>query len=314
MALIYLVGDGGPVGFVLSDSVGDFQLKASSPGTYSLRIERIGFESQVSEDFHVPVHGVRGLAVRLALQPIELVGLTVSTSRVCGIDSGAERDLLTVWSEARKALASLVAGRSEDRHFLVELAQSELDRGLRVQSEEVDTVASDEVHGFGFAPPEHLQRYGWGLVENDQVTRFYGPSPEALLSGWFTANHCFALVGDEDLGGNLGIGFESAEDRMRVGMQGVLVIEPESWRLVEIRFRFRGEKGLDRAADQGGEIQVDVDPAFGWYVSAWRMRVPILEVARLSRLSRTDVVSTIRPRYRVAGYVERRGRVIAVGN
>lgn len=314
-AAVYLLVDARPIAAVLSDASGRFHLSAPSEGDYSLQIDRIGFATERSAVFSVPPAGVTGLTMRVRVRPIELDPLSVSASKVCDLRDSDESDLLTVWAETRKALTSTMVGaRTGGRSFRVEISERELDRGLNVETESADTIVTDADHGFDFAPLDELQLYGWGRVEDEVITRFYGPSPEALLSPWFGASHCLSLTDDDDHPDELGLAFESIDDAMTIGIEGVFWIDPLTWTLRSIDFRFTGDRDLERAREQGGRIGLAVDPELGWYVQEWRLRSPILRRGQLGRIGRIGVVRTTQRRNEVAGYQEKQGRVIGIAN
>lgn len=310
-AAVYLFAGSRAIAAILSDESGRFHFTAPSAGDHSLQVDRIGFASERSEVFLVPPDGVTDLIMRVRVRPIELDPLSVSASKVCDLGDSLEPGLLTVWTETRKALNSTMVGaRTGGRRFRVELSERELDRDMDVESERVDTIVTDADHGFNFAPLEELQLHGWGRIEDGVMTRFYGPSPEALLSPWFGANHCLSLADDRP--GWLGLAFESIDGAMTIGIDGVFWIDPNTWQLRSIEFRFTGDRDLERAGEQGGTIELAVDPGLGWYVQNWRLRSPILRRGRLARVGHIGVVR--QRRYDVTGYLERQGRVIGIAN
>jgi hypothetical protein len=166
-------------------------------------------------------------------------------------------------------------------------------------------------HGFEFVPSGQLEVSGWARSENSIVDRFYGPSPEVLLSPWFGRTHCFSLALSNRAADRVGLGFESIADSLDVGMSGVFWLDSSSWRLLEIEFRFTGLRELEQAKHQGGVIVLDSDDNGGWYVTEWHMRRPILRRGRLAWTSGVRGRTATR-QYTTVGYVERAGRVLAV--
>ena len=153
----------------------------------------------------------------------------------------------------------MIGGRTWPAQFLVEMSDRELDWNLEVTSHTTDTVRVASDHGFAFAPMDDLQKDGWGRIEDGATTRFYGPSPEALLSSWFGANHCLSLADERDAESNFGLAFESIGESLAIGMEGVFWIDPSSWHLRRIDFHFTGSRDLRRAPEQGGSIELAVD-------------------------------------------------------
>ena len=69
---------------VLTDADGRFMARADHPGPHRIRIDRIGYESLVTDRFDVPVSGTV-YDVLVPIQPVELVGIDVSASRRCEV-------------------------------------------------------------------------------------------------------------------------------------------------------------------------------------------------------------------------------------
>jgi hypothetical protein len=310
-AAVYLLEESTAVDAALSDAEGRFRLVAPRSGLFRLQVDRIGFESEVSQPFDVPPAGTFGIAMGLRVSPIELDALAVEADRVCDVDLRGSTELVRVWQEARKALTTtMLGGRTGSAEFLLELTESRLDRDLDVETSRSDTLVVAGDHGFDFVAIEELERDGWGRMEGEVMARFFGPSPETLLSTWFGANHCLSLGEERDEDSNIGLAFESIEDSLAIGMEGTFWIDPADWHLRRITFRYTGSSDLERARHQGGDIELAVDPGAGWYVREWRLRRPILERGPLEVLPGGGRVRTVARRSVVVGYEERRGRVL----
>lgn len=311
-AAVYLLNDNATaVAVTLSQTEGSFRLRAPEVGSYRLRVERIGFDTEVSALFDVGPDGVDGLAMALPVRPIELAPLAVEAQRVCSIDDEATDALTRVWWEARKALFATVLSSESEQVYVVEVVERELSRDLEVREEIADTSSVIGGHVFGFVPEEELRESGWGSVEDGEVTRYFGPSPELLLSPWFGSTHCFGQA--EDPGGRIGLRFESIPDSLEIGMRGVFWLDPDSWRLSEIEFSYTGSRDLERARHQGGSIQLDMGEGGGWFVSQWYVRRPIMRRGPLVWSPSGARSRTAARSYTVAGYVERAGRVLPSG-
>ncbi len=310
-ATVYLLASTSTaVAVSLSDGDGSFRLEAPAPGFYRLRVERIGFEAEASDEFEIAADGRSDLMMALRVTPILLDPLSVSAERVCEVrldDGGA---LVAVWSEARKALmATMVGAGRTDVAYLIELLEKDLAADLFVESARADTLMVTGIHGFEFVPVEELGRSGWGRLEAGDVVEFYGPSPEVLLSPWFGENHCLSLQSAGE-GRLVGLAFESIRNSLAVGMEGVFWLDPVTWRLGRIDFRYTGVPELRNAREQGGSVFLQVGPAGTWYVSAWEIRRPILTRARLGWRNRVGNFRVATRQYRIDGYFERSGRVL----
>ena len=311
-AAIYLISaSGDAAGADLSNEQGRFRLDVPVPGPYRLRVERIGYETELTDEFDVPPGGLAGLEIKLRVRPIELDPLEVRAQRVCQIAAESANRLLSVWYEARKALAAtlLSAGRS-GMTYVVELYEREMDRNLHIRSDRTDTLSVGSGRAFQFIREEELEDVGWGRVEKGVITRFYGPSPEAVLSPWFESSHCFTLVKNhEEHADELGLAFATIDDVVPVGMEGVFWIDPVGWHLRSIDFRYEAASMPRNAKHQGGTITLDINPNGSWYVKSWLIRRPILGA---DQRRRTSFIPGLIPDRRqvVVGYLERGGRVL----
>jgi len=300
-AVVYLLDvDLQGVRAVLTDSVGGFRLSAPEPGPYSLRIERIGYETAQFPTFVLPPGGVRSLRPVVQVRPVELEGLSVTAERVCDL-RGDGGDLLRVWSEARKALTATVLSeaRGEDE-FLVEVSERRLNRRLLALGERVDTVRTAWNSAFQFVPVDELAEVGWGRVEDGVVWEVYGPSPQVLLSPWFAEHHCLGVapIGTDSI---VGLEFSSRDDALQIGIEGTFWFAPQSWHLQRISFGFTGLPREGEATHEGGEIELRMEDGGGWYVESWRIRVPT---------ERTRGGGLFGGGGQFAGYVETAGRVL----
>lgn len=311
-ATVYLLSEGAAaVAVTLSGAEGTFRLGVPGEGAYRLRVERIGFETEVSELFTVGSEGLDGVTMEVPVRPIELAPLAVEVERVCSVDDDRSDVLTRVWWEARKALVATMLSLEQGQVYVVEVAERELDRDLRVKEERADTSAVVGGHVFGFVPEDELRLSGWGRVEDGVVTRYFGPSPELLLSPWFGSTHCFGQT--EDQAGRRGLTFESIPDSLEIGMRGVFWLEAESWRLTELEFSYVGSRELEQAKHQGGSILLEVLESGGWVVSQWHIRRPIVRRGPLVWSPSGSRSRTATRSYTVTGYVERAGRVLSSG-
>jgi hypothetical protein len=287
---------------VLSDGTGGFRFVAPEPGRYSLRIERIGFETSLFPPFEVPEGGVRNLRLAVQVRPIELEGLSVTAESVCDI-AGDGGDLVRVWSEARKTLVTTALTEAQGNlEFTLEVSQRTMNRRFLVLVEQVDTLRTARNSAFGFVPVDELGDAGWGRIESDAV-EVYGPSPQILLSPWFTDHHCLGLA-PPSADSLVGLAFSSKEGVFQVGIAGTFWFN-RSWLLERISFRFTGLPALDELTEQAGEIVLAAGRSGSWYVHSWQIRVP-------SWRARQGGLFGGRGEPEIMGYVETGGRVIAL--
>ena len=296
---------------VLSDGAGRFRADLAGPGAYRLRIERIGFETEeIAELVVSPSEEERIITLRV--RPLELDPLAVTAERVCHAEASRNPELLRLWSEARKALAqTALSAQDSSRVFQVEVSERTLDPELEVQSATADTLALSGAHAFIFQPVERLGSTGWGEREDDRVTTLFGPSPDAFLSARFGATHCLSLAEDARPESRVGVAFESIPDSLEVGLKGTFWLDPSSWRLRRIDFRYTGTPELEDARHQGGTVILDVSDEGQWYAAAWSVVGPVLDASGARYTRAADNVLMRTQAYRVQGYLEHAGRVLA---
>lgn len=107
-AMMVLQADGQEVGVVLTNGAGRFILRAPSAGTYTVRADRIGFASTLSDPFQLARGDTLDLRMVSQVQVIELEGLYIEGESRCTVrpEAGRAVALALVWEEARKALAA----------------------------------------------------------------------------------------------------------------------------------------------------------------------------------------------------------------
>jgi hypothetical protein len=300
-AAVYLLdSERGAVRAVLSDSAGDFRFMAPRAGRYSLRVERIGLETILLPPFDLPEAGVGDLRPMLRIRPIELDAVDVTADRVCDVDRDAG-DLVRIWLEARKALMATVLSDAQGGiEFTIEVSERLFDLGLYVVDEVVDTLSTSTSSAFEFLEIDEASGVGWGEVEDEGISALYGPSPEILLSTWFTDHHCFGLV-PPSADSLVGLEFGSIEDALRIGMEGTFWLSSRSWALRRIDFAFQGPD-LDPRLTEGGWVELRTGDWGSWYVDSWSIRVPV------HQLRRRGLFGPGRPA--LVGFLETAGRVL----
>ena len=88
----------------LTNSYGRFVLRVGRVGVYTVRVERLGYETRTSDPIHL--HAGQTFRIRmLTFQiPIEVDELRVEGEQQCVVRPEEGMALATVWEEARKAL------------------------------------------------------------------------------------------------------------------------------------------------------------------------------------------------------------------
>ena len=97
---------------VLTDSLGEFGVRAPSPGAYRLRFERLGFRPITTDRFILDEGETETKAIRAAAVSISLDRIVVTDRPRCRVLPEADTLTARVWSAVRGVLASAAAGES----------------------------------------------------------------------------------------------------------------------------------------------------------------------------------------------------------
>ena len=291
---------GDPVAWRLTNAAGRFGFASIRAGTYTLRTDRIGHASVLSDPF--TVEGGQAVVRRLEtpVEAIMLAGIEVAGSRRCEVRPGQGEGTATVWEEARKALeATSRTSRLGVYRYVIRHYERDWDaRARQVRSEESRIESRQLASPFRSLDIDDLVEKGFTDERN-----YYAPDADVLLSDRFLDTHCMSLSeGEGEAEGLLGLSFEPTEDRGVTDISGVLWLNPEDAELQWLDYQY---EFLDVPNSQrlGGKILFAGLPDGTWIVREWYIRMPYLEV----------VVERGRPdRTRLVGIKEVGGLVVRV--
>jgi len=276
-AIVALLDEGGSSrGAALTDAAGAFRIRTTAPGTYRIRIERIGYATLTSDPFRLAPGQVMERAWHLPVAAVELSSLEVSVSDPCATRPEAADKLREVWVEARKALeAARLSRRRVGREFEWERRERRLDpQSLAVLEERVTLGTTLDESPFRTRSAEEIAREGWASVLPARI-HYFGPDVDALLSDWFLDGHCFRLVRDA---GRIGLAFRPLDRGQRVELEGVLWLDEATAELRTLEFRYVGLPYGTAAALAGGEARFARLGDGRWILHEWTLRAPELEL------------------------------------
>jgi hypothetical protein len=260
---------------------GRFSLAAPAPGTYVLRVDRIGHESAVS-----PVLALRAgetMEQRLVApaRAVQLEGISVrqsgrSSGRRCQLRPGAGEAAATLWTEARKALnaAAWAQGARRTTYEVVRFDR-ELDPGsLGVLREDRRVGTAVTTHPFASIPADSLSRRGF-VQSGPAGTFYYAPDALVLLSDTFLDDHCFRVAegGGEGL---VGLAFQPVPGRGVPEVRGVFWLDRASAELRWLEYEYVGLPASLPEGKLGGRVEFQRLPSGAWFVSRWALRMPRL--------------------------------------
>jgi hypothetical protein len=298
----------------LSNSRGEFVLQLPRPGHFALRLLRIGYRP--SDGSPVAVSGAGTVTTRLVFsaEPVVLPAVTVNAPETCRVGADTGLVIARVWEEARKAMLStqLSADSAPLVAEWIEYDRTLDSTGRVVRDQRVRTSRHPTTHAFRSQAADFLADSGYVVTTRD-VTTFYVPDVDVLLSDVFASGHCFALAAPPSASANLiGVAFHpSARRRAFRDIEGTLWLDRGSAELRKLSFAYTNLPEAALSAGAGGEVEfLRLDDGI-WIVSRWHVRMPQLATERpmFSGLRRIVVAGT---RVALRGVKESGGEVTSI--
>jgi carboxypeptidase family protein len=252
------------------------------PGSYRVRVRRIGYLPFISSELKVPRAGE--LVLNVESPRVMLQGIVVNSRSQCKRTDPDARSLATVWDEIDKALRSSQLTLDDLEGIgLARIYRTEVTSAGAVVSADTTIFPIADRRPFGAIDPETLASEGYVVGDENKGWSYYAPDDVVLLSEQFAATHCFRLVRDPNRPGQIGVSFEPAPQRKLADITGVLWVDESSSELREIVFHFANAKALSRF-DAGGFTRFRRMPSGTWIVDEWKLSVPRLELRQSGKL------------------------------
>lgn len=279
-----LDGGGNATGSTLTGPDGAFVLEALQPGRFTLRVERIGYETWTSEPFELSTRTTISRRLEVPVLPVHLESLTVSVESECGLRPGTGEGLLQAWDEVRKALDVSVWTEEPGRiQFELRTWTRQLDVAARVaRGQESRSTWKTGRSSFVSPPAEILAEFGFVQPDGEGSHIFFGPDAQLLLSEAFRADHCFSLVwGREEHDELIGLAFDPIHRGETPRVEGVLWLDPATGELRDLEFEFVDINlvGYLREHRAWGRAWFRRLPPGIWVVSRWWIRTPVIRVS-----------------------------------
>ena len=270
------------VAAALASEGGRFTLHAPAPGSYQLRVLRIGFRRTESRPFRLETGETVDRQIQIPQIPTALARIRVEGPQRCeGLSNGGEA-VATVWEEVRKAVQAVALTGDEKR---LVMRVRDYSRDVALDGKSSSHEQSSEREGSSARPyisptPASIARDGYVRREPDALW-YYAPDADVLLSDSFVDTHCFRLQ-DLAAGGDssIGVAFEPVRGRSAPDIRGVLRVDRRTAELRELEFEYTA---LPRAASDrgfGGRVAFQRIPGAGWIIREWRVRAPVLRMVR----------------------------------
>jgi hypothetical protein len=276
-AIVILIdATGSRVAGTLSESTGRYRLRVPAPGTFSLRVDVIGFRSATVPPFPVAADAAVTRDIQFAFARTQLPTVAVTATSTCARVGDETGDAPRLWSEVRKTLeASRIA--IEERRFTVALRRFERtiglpDSTLRASRTWTQTAVSE--NPFETLTPDAVAQGGFA-VDSDSARLYYAPDARILLADSFVASHCFGTrrSGPD---GAIGLTFRPQQTGKRIDISGVLWLDSATAELRSLEYRYL--PALSRQDVGGGMVAFGRYPTGVWGVQRWMIRLPVLRV------------------------------------
>ncbi|HWL40996.1 MAG TPA: carboxypeptidase-like regulatory domain-containing protein [Gemmatimonadaceae bacterium] len=272
-ALVALVDSGERVVVEGVSSEGGTRTLSAPPGTYRVRVRRIGFLPYLSAPVSLPHAGE--LVVPVESARVALQSVIVTSRSGCGPIDRNDRTLSLIWDEIAKALRTTQLNardfESIARYFVY---RSRLSADASVVSSDTTFFPVGRSRPFGVRNAAVLAVHGYVLGDERTGWVYYAPDETVLLSEQFAATHCFRAVRDNKRSGEVGIEFKPASGRKMPEIAGTLWVDEGTAELRELVFRFVNAGVLEDFRAGGNTRFRRVSS--GWIVSEWSLRAPIL--------------------------------------
>jgi len=291
--VLLLTEEGDEAGGYLTNAAGRFLIQAPKPGTYTLRAERIGFETTLSEAIRLD-RGER-YGIRLTTSPIaiQLDELRVEGEQRCVVRPGEGMELAHVWEEARKALTVQEwTERERAYRFQISRYERELDpTSLAVRSESRQLLSGISESPIRSRPAEELLSEGFIRVTAGREYQYFGPDAAVLLSDLFLDTHCFRLARNPNRAGQIGLSFEPVRRGGIPDISGTLWLDEETAGLRVLEYGYTWSPWEEVQGVARGRVEFENLPNGAWIVRRWWIRMPVV--------TQTLPVSSLAPRSRV---------------
>lgn len=295
-ALVALIDGDRVVAEGLSSEAGTITI-GSAPGTYRVRVRRIGFRPFLSEQVVLPFKGE--LLLHVESQKIILDAMVVTASAQCGAIKSDAQALSALWDAIAIALrASQLNSADLSAMGKMRIYKRELGRNGEVVSNNTSVIPITNKRPFGALDPASLLTRGY--VRGNEATgwEYFAPDETVLLSDDFAATHCFKVTRDaRSRPGQIGVSFEPVPRRKLPDIRGVLWVDEKSTELRDVRFTYVNAGILTRFKP-GGFAKFRRTASGTWIVSEWQLSMPKLEV-------------NMRDQLEMAGSVENGGFIAA---
>ena len=241
--VLLLSASGNEITGSLSNASGRFLLRGGAPGLYTVRAERIGYETTSSETIRLSQNQVLNLTLETGHIPIRLEDLKVEGEQKCVVRPEEGLLLASVWEEARKALK---VQDWTDREGLYRFQMESYERELDVSARKVESETRRVTTFIQRSPirssltAAELMTDGFirRLEEGFHLYEYHGPDAAILMSDEFLDTHCFRLKTNPEEPQMAGVSFEPARRKGIPDILGTLWVDVRTGELKFLEYEY----------------------------------------------------------------------------
>ncbi|HJW48073.1 MAG TPA: carboxypeptidase-like regulatory domain-containing protein [Candidatus Limnocylindria bacterium] len=267
-----------PIRAVLTDSLGNFGVRAPQPGAYRLRFERLGFRPVTTDRFTLDEGETETRTLRAAMVSVSLERIVVTDNPRCRVLREADTLTARVWSSVRGVLASAAAGEIGWYPYVtIERYERDYDYRRRLVTRERKwTSTGASTSPFVALPAAELERHGFIMRGRGDSVVYYAPEARTLIADEFLRTHCFRVRDDRTERGRVGLDIEPVPGRRRPEIKGTLWVDAASGELRRLDFTYVNIPQDVVRENAEGWVEFRRLPRGAWVVDQWALRLPLV--------------------------------------
>lgn len=292
----------------LTNASGSALLHASSPGTYRVRVNRIGFRALRSEPIRLEANDTYKLELRLPWAHAILPAISVVSTRECAVPKDEGTTAALLWEQVNTALtANVLSDSLAEMRLTVTKFSRDVDSHGEIGREIAGISTAVQGAPFHVPDPDSLAHRGYVFQLGRDVI-FVVPDAALLLSDAFVTSHCFGVLGTATRDSSIvGLSFHPKSERRLPDVRGTLWVSRASGELRFLEYWYTGLHGALRDTALGGRVDFERVSFGAWIVRNWYVRTPLFESPTTGY--RDWVVDNSAPR--LIGYRDQGGRASA---